>query len=91
MLVVKITSNQPYENDFCINNADTGFMIVATAFVMLQTPAMGICQSGMIQRKNSLSILMQTMTGLIIGSLLWYIFGIYYFGNFGHIFIYFGI
>lgn len=50
-------------------------MIMATTFVMLQTPAMGIAQAGMIRRKNSLSMLMQTLTGLIIGSLLWFMCG----------------
>ena len=46
-------------------------MMAATAFVMLQTPAMGIAQAGMIRRKNSLSMLMQTLSGLF-GSILWF-------------------
>jgi len=50
-------------------------MLMATTFVMLQTPAMGIAQAGMIRRKNSLSMLMQTLTGLCIGSVLWFAFG----------------
>jgi Amt family ammonium transporter len=47
-------------------------MSFATTMVFLQTPAIGIAQAGLIRRKNSLSMLMQTMTGLVIGSLLWY-------------------
>ena len=50
-------------------------MIFATTFVMIQTPAMGIAQAGMIRRKNSLSMLMQTLTGLVVGSLLWFSVG----------------
>ena len=50
-------------------------MMAATAFVMLQTPAMGIAQAGMIRRKNSLSMLMQTLSGLVFGSILWFTFG----------------
>ena len=46
-------------------------MITATTFVMLMTPAMGIAQAGMIRRKNALSMIMQTMAGMVIGSLLW--------------------
>ena len=50
-------------------------MLLATTFVYLQTPAMGICQAGLVRRKNSLSMLMQTLTGLVIGSILWYAVG----------------
>jgi len=47
--------------DHCIDDSSTAFMILATTFVYLQTPAMGICQAGMVRRKNSLSMLMQTL------------------------------
>ena len=50
-------------------------MMAATAFVMLQTPAMGIAQAGMIRRKNALSMLMQTLSGLVFGSILFFAFG----------------
>ena len=42
---------------------------------MLQTPALGLAQAGIIRRKNALSMLMQTLTGLAIGSLLWFTVG----------------
>ena len=58
-----------------LNDGDTSFMIMATTFVMLQTPALGLAQAGIIRRKNALSMLMQTLTGFVIGSLLWFIFG----------------
>ena len=35
-----------------INDGDTGMMMMATTFVMLQTPALGINQAGSIRRKN---------------------------------------
>ena len=54
---------------------DVGMMIMATTFVMLQTPAMGIAQAGLIRRKNALSMIMQVLSGLVIGSLLWYVIG----------------
>ena len=58
-----------------LNDGDTSFMIMATTFVMLQTPALGLAQAGIIRRKNALSMLMQTLTGFAIGSLLWFICG----------------
>ena len=58
-----------------VSAGDTALMMAATSFVMLQTPAIGITQAGLIRRKNSLSMLMQTLTGMVIGSLLWFMFG----------------
>ena len=58
-----------------INSADTAMLMVATTFVMLQTPAIGFAQAGLIRRKNALSMIMQSITGMVIGSLLWFAFG----------------
>lgn len=58
-----------------LNDGDTAFMIMASTFVMLQTPALGLAQAGIIRRKNALSMLMQTLTGFSIGSLLWFLVG----------------
>ena len=58
-----------------LSDADTGFMVMATTFVMLQTPALGLAQAGMIRRKNALSMLIQTIAGMTIGSLLWFMVG----------------
>ena len=62
-------------SDCALNDGDIAMMMVSTAFVMLQTPAMGIAQAGMIRRKNALSMLMQTLSGLVFGSMLFFAFG----------------
>jgi Amt family ammonium transporter len=48
---------------------DTAMMMFGTTLVMLQTPAMGIAQAGMIRRKNSLSMMMQVPACLLTHSL----------------------
>ena len=53
------------KEDHCIDDSSTAFMILATTFVYLQTPAMGICQAGLVRRKNSLSMLMQTLVRVL--------------------------
>ncbi|KAL9187407.1 hypothetical protein ACHAXT_001510 [Thalassiosira profunda] len=58
-----------------LDDGDTAFMMFAATVVMMQTPAMGLAQAGMIRRKNSLSMLMQVLFGMVIGSLLWTSFG----------------
>merc|ERR1719461_2380855 len=57
------------------NDGDTAFLVLCTTFVMLQTPAIGLTQAGIIRRKNALSMLMQTLTGAVIGSILWFTVG----------------
>jgi Amt family ammonium transporter len=59
----------------CIDSGDTAFMLMATTFVFLQTPFAGLAQAGAIRRKNALSMIMQTLTAVVIGSVLWVMFG----------------
>jgi Amt family ammonium transporter len=50
-------------------------MLIATGLVFLMTPALGFFESGLIRLKNSLSVIMQTMTGMALLSTLWFIVG----------------
>jgi len=50
-------------------------MLVSTGLVMLMTPALGFFEAGMLRLKNSLSVIMQTFTGLALLSVLWFIVG----------------
>lgn len=57
------------------DTGDTAWMLFATTFVMLQTPATGLCQAGLVRRKNAVSVLAQTMLGVAMGAILWFIIG----------------
>ncbi len=58
-----------------INSADTVWMIIATAMVMLMTPALAFFYGGLVRKKNVLSILMQCITILCLISIQWVLFG----------------
>lgn len=58
-----------------ISSADTSWMLVSTALVMLMTPALGLFEAGLVRTKNSLSTIIQTFFGLTILSILWVIVG----------------
>lgn len=58
-----------------INSGDTAWMLIATGLVMLMTPALGFFEAGFVRSKNSLSVLMQMISGLGILSILWIIIG----------------
>lgn len=57
------------------NAADTAWMIIATALVMIMTPTLAFFYGGLVRKKNILSILMQCMVILSVISLQWILFG----------------
>jgi len=58
-----------------INQADTLFVLLSAAFVMLMTPGLAFFYGGMVRRKNILSVLMQCFVCLCLLSLQWILFG----------------
>jgi Amt family ammonium transporter len=50
-------------------------MLISTGLVMLMTPALGFFEAGLIRAKNSLSIIMQTFSGLATLSIMWFVVG----------------
>ncbi len=58
-----------------INAADTVWMLIATALVMMMTPTLGFFYGGLVRKKNILSILMQCMVVLSVISIQWVLFG----------------
>jgi Amt family ammonium transporter len=50
-------------------------MLISTGLVMTMTPALGFFEAGLIRGKNSLSVIMQTFSGLAILSTLWFVLG----------------
>jgi len=58
-----------------INGADTAWVIVATALVMIMTPTLAFFYGGLVRKKNMLSVLMQCMVILAVISIQWILFG----------------
>ena len=58
-----------------ISAGDSSWMLVSTGLVMLMIPALGFFEAGLIRRKNSVSVIMQTFSGLAILSVLWIVVG----------------
>ncbi|MFH0977545.1 MAG: ammonium transporter [Spirochaetota bacterium] len=58
-----------------INQADTVWMLIATAMVMIMTPTLAFFYGGLVRKKNILSVLMQCMVMLCIISVQWVLFG----------------
>jgi ammonium transporter, Amt family len=59
-----------------INAADTAWMIVATALVLMMTiPALALFYSGMVRKKNVLATMAQSLAAVALISILWVAFG----------------
>jgi ammonium transporter, Amt family len=59
-----------------IDAADTGFMIICTALVLMMTlPALALFYSGMVRKKNVLGTMAQSVISIALISLLWVVGG----------------
>jgi ammonium transporter, Amt family len=58
-----------------INPADTVWILISAALVMLMTPGVALFYGGMVRRKNILSTLMMSFACLGLVGLLWVLFG----------------
>ena len=53
------------------NAADTAFMLVAAALVLIMTPGLAFFYGGLIGRKNVLALMMQSFVSLGVTTVLW--------------------
>src|SRR5437879_2522266 len=59
-----------------INAADTAWMILATALVLMMTiPGLALFYSGMVRKKNVLATMAQSLAAVALISILWVAFG----------------
>jgi ammonia channel protein AmtB len=58
-----------------ISGADTVWVLICAALVMLMTPAVGLFYGGMVRQKNVLSIITQSFIVLALVSIQWILFG----------------
>ena len=58
-----------------MNQADTAWMLVATALVLLMTPALAFFYGGLVRSKNSLNTMMMSFISLGFVGILWALFG----------------
>jgi len=62
-------------NMTAINQADTAWMLVATALVLVMTPALGFFYGGLVRAKNTLNTMMMSFVALGFVGIAWAIIG----------------
>jgi len=58
-----------------INGADTAWVLISAALVMLMTPALGLFYGGLVRQKNVLSTIMHSFFMLALISIQWVLWG----------------
>ena len=58
-----------------LNSGDTGFMMIATAFVFFMTPGLAFFYGGLVRRKNVLNTMISSFFIMGLASLLWVLVG----------------
>jgi Amt family ammonium transporter len=78
-----------------VSGADTAWMLVATALVLMMTPALGLFYAGLVRAKNTLNTFMMSIGALGIATVSWAVIGYSlafspgdgFIGGFGHAFL----
>jgi Amt family ammonium transporter len=58
-----------------VNSADTAWLLVSAALVMLMTPGVALFYGGMVRRKSVLSTMMMSFAALAVVGLIWVLYG----------------
>ena len=58
-----------------IDSGDTAWMLVATAMVLLMTPALGLFYAGLVRSKNTLNTFMMSIGAIAVAMVMWGLIG----------------
>src|SRR4051794_1165473 len=58
-----------------IDTGDTAWMIVATALVLMMTPALGLFYAGLVRAKNTLNTFMMCIAAIAVATVTWALLG----------------
>src|SRR5262245_43577016 len=67
--------NTDWTGDDAMNQADTAWMLIATALVLLMTPALAFFYGGLVRSKNALNTMMMCFISLGFLDVRWAILG----------------
>jgi len=78
-----------------VDTGDTAWMLIATALVILMTPALGLFYAGLVREKNTLNTFMMSIAALAVATVTWAAVGYSFafddgngiIGGFGHAFL----
>eukprot|EP01102_Stenamoeba_stenopodia_P017791 TRINITY_DN642_c0_g1_i1.p1 TRINITY_DN642_c0_g1~~TRINITY_DN642_c0_g1_i1.p1 ORF type:complete len:504 (-),score=91.80 TRINITY_DN642_c0_g1_i1:166-1677(-) len=75
MLLRKLMSPDGSSSMPCYDTGDTTWVLISTVLVLGMMPGLSLFEAGLLRSKNTISIMTQTVGGLILLSVLWDLFG----------------
>src|SRR5438045_9209032 len=54
-----------------VDTGDTAWMLVATALVLMMTPALGLFYAGLVRAKNPLNTFMMCLAAIAVATVTW--------------------
>jgi ammonium transporter, Amt family len=57
----------------CIDTGDTTWVLISTVLVLGMMPGLAFFEAGLLRNKNTLSIITQTIGGIVTLSVMWYL------------------
>jgi Amt family ammonium transporter len=58
-----------------VSAGDTAWMLVATALVLMMTPALGLFYAGLVRSKNTLNTFMMSLAAIAVAGVMWALIG----------------
>jgi ammonium transporter, Amt family len=59
----------------CVDAGDTAWVLISAVLILGMMPALAFFESGLLRRKNTLSIITEVFVGLAIMQIMWYMGG----------------
>ena len=60
-----------------ISGADTSWMLISTALVLLMTPGLAFFYGGLVNSRNALNTMMMSFVALGVSMVLWAVLGVF--------------
>lgn len=61
--------------DTCVNTGDTAWVLLSFILVLGMTPALALFEAGLLRSKNTLSLITQMLSGMVVLNVMWDLFG----------------
>jgi ammonium transporter, Amt family len=75
VLAVLYPGTQVAEKPGTIDKADTAWILISTALVLLMTPGLAFFYGGMVRKKNVISTMLQSFVCMGLITIIWVVFG----------------
>jgi ammonium transporter, Amt family len=75
MLVLSAGRALAEDGEAALSAADTSWMLMSTAMVLLMTPALAFFYGGLVRSKNALNTMMMCFAGIGVSGILWVVLG----------------